>query len=121
MAKPSLKLDRLIDGEALRRDLAALAISANGAESGATIRQAVLQALKGQWAFGRKMAEAMLGEDGSGTACAARRSRAVAASIRTLYAPAATQVYRMRNPSAGRRMAVGAVGGHGRGQLAQGS
>src|SRR5690606_3309710 len=41
--------------------------------------------------------------------------------IRTLYDFAATHVYRMRNPSAGERMAIVAVGGYGRGTLAPGS
>ena len=74
MAKISLKLDELIDGEALRRDMTALTATTAGDGSGQATRAAVLQILKGRLADGRKVAEAMLKEDGGGTACAARIS-----------------------------------------------
>src|SRR5690606_36624378 len=104
MAKPSLKLDRLIDGDALRRHLAGLAAAGTGDGSGVAVRPAVLQALKESWACGRETAEAMLGEDGSGTACAARLSYLMDEIVRALYDFVVTHVYRMRNPSSGERM-----------------
>ncbi|TIX62158.1 MAG: hypothetical protein E5V33_15890, partial [Mesorhizobium sp.] len=70
MAKISLKLDELIDGVMLRHDMTALTAAHAGDGSGPATRAAVLQLLKARLAGGRKIAEAMLREDGGGTACA---------------------------------------------------
>ena len=58
MAKISLKLDELIDGEALRRELSALV--AKNAASAPETRAAVLNCLKERRATGMTVAEAML-------------------------------------------------------------
>lgn len=121
MAKISLKLDELIDGEALRREMTALTVASAGDGSGQVVRSGVLQLLKGRLAEGRRTAEAMLRDDGSGNACAARLSHVMDEIIRALYDFAATHVYRVKNPSTAERMAVVAVGGYGRGTLAPGS
>ncbi|MBW8909908.1 MAG: hypothetical protein JF620_12980 [Mesorhizobium sp.] len=47
MAKISLKLDEIIDGDALRRDMTALTAATAGDGSGPTVRAAVLQLLSG--------------------------------------------------------------------------
>ena len=52
MAKISLKLDELIDGEALRRDMTALTAATAGDGSGQAARSGVLQLLKGRLAAG---------------------------------------------------------------------
>jgi len=106
MAKISLKLDELIDGEALRREMTALTAATAGDGSGQVVRSGVLQLLKGRLADGRKTAEAMLRDDGSGNACAARLSHVMDEIIRALYDFAATHVYRMKNPSTAERMAA---------------
>ena len=121
MTKIPLKLDELIDGEALRRDLTALTRESAGDGSSAAIRAAVLQLLKERIANGKKIAETMLMEDGSGTACSLRLSHLMDEIICALYDFAATHLYRSKNPSAAERMAVAAVGGYGRGTLAPGS
>ncbi|WP_027166065.1 [protein-PII] uridylyltransferase [Mesorhizobium sp. WSM3224] len=121
MAKISLKLDEIIDGDALRRDLTALTAASAGDGSSKAARTAVLQLLKGRMADGRKTAETMLRQDGGGNACAERLSHLMDELIQALYDFAATHVYRVKNRSTAERMAVVAVGGYGRGTLAPGS
>ncbi|RWM27508.1 MAG: [protein-PII] uridylyltransferase [Mesorhizobium sp.] len=121
MAKISLKLDEIIEGDALRRDMTALTAASAGDGSGKATRTAVLQLLKGRLGEGRKIAEAMLKEDGGGNACAERLSHLMDELIQALYDFAAGHVYRVKNRSAAERMAVVAVGGYGRGTLAPGS
>ncbi len=121
MTKLTLKLDELIDSVALRHDLTALTGPTSGDGSAPTLRALVLSTLKERIAAGRRVAERMLMEDGSGIACARRLSHLMDEIIRVLYDFAATHVYRAKNPSAAERMAVVAVGGYGRGTLAPGS
>lgn len=121
MARISLKLDELIDGEALRHEMTALTAATAGDGSGQVARNGVLQLLKGRLAEGRAIAERMLMDDGGGSACAARLSHLMDEIIRALYDFAVTHVYRVKNPSSAERMAVVAVGGYGRGTLAPGS
>jgi [protein-PII] uridylyltransferase len=115
MAKIPLKLDEIIDGPALRAELDQLAAG------GGDLRAALVARLKDQIATSRAKAEAMLREDGGGTACAARLSHMMDQIIGALHQFAAGRVYEARNPSKAERMAVVAVGGYGRGTLAPGS
>ena len=121
MAKIHLKLEEIIDGAALRRDLTALTAASGGDGSAAGIRADALKLLKARLAEGRAAAEAMLRQDGGGIACAERLSHLMDEIIRALYEFAANHVYRVKNPSSAERMAVVAVGGYGRGTLAPGS
>ena len=121
MAKIPLKLDEIVDGEALRRDLSALTAGSGGDGSSASARTEALAILREVLASGRAKAESMLLDDGGGTACAARLSHLMDEMIRALYEFATAHVYRSRNRSAAERMAVVAVGGYGRGTLAPGS
>jgi [protein-PII] uridylyltransferase len=121
MAKIPLKLDEVIDGAALRRDLSALTDTHKGDGSGVKVRAAVLRVLKERLAAGRTTAERMLMEDGGGTACASRLSYLMDEIIRALYDFATTHVYPPKKASAADRMAIVAVGGYGRGTLAPGS
>ena len=121
MAKIPLRLEEIIDGEPLRRELDALAESRGGDGSSTEVRTQVRQVLKERLAQGRASAERMLEEDGGGTACAQRLSHLMDEVIRSLYDFATTHVYRSTNPSAAERMAIVAVGGYGRGTLAPGS
>ena len=121
MAKIPLKLDEMIDGGALRRDLTAATARTDGDGSGTEARTAVLQLLRERLSAGRGHAEALLMEDGGGTVCAVRLSHLMDEIIRALYDFAITHVYRSKNPSSGERMAIVAVGGYGRGTLAPGS
>ena len=94
---------------ALRRDLTVLSEKPNSDGSSVAVRAAVLQMLKDRIAAGRKIAERMLMEDGSGTACAERLSHLMDEIIRALYDFTVTHVYRAKNPSTAERMAIVAV------------
>ncbi len=121
MAKIPLKLNEIIDGEALRRDLTALTAENAGDGSSPEIRKKALLLVRERLDAGRRAAETLLAEDGGGTACAARLSHLMDEIIAALYDFAAVHVYRSKNPTLGERMAVVAVGGYGRGTLAPGS
>ena len=121
MAKIPLKLERIVDGEALRRELTALTAGTGGDGSNPAVRQKAVDLFKRTILEGRKVAEEMLLQDGSGNACAERLSHLMDEVIRALYDFATVHVYRSKNRSAAERMAVIAVGGYGRGTLAPGS
>ena len=122
MAKISLKLDELIDGDALRREMTALTAATAGDGSGQATRGRVLQLLKGRLADGRKVAETHA--EGRWRRFRLRHTAVghlMDDIIRVLYDFAATHVYRSKNRSAAERMAIVAVGGYGRAMLAPGS
>jgi len=106
----------LIDGISLRADLTRLAREYRGPDTG--LRAQVLEILKQALASGRSIAERQLNETGDGTQCAHNLSWLEDEIIRVLYDFTVTQVYAIRNPTAGERMAILAVGGYGRGTLA---
>jgi [protein-PII] uridylyltransferase len=121
MAKIPLRLDEIIDGAALRRDIAALTARAGGDAASPAARADLLRLFKDRLAEGRAAAEAMLKADGGGHACAARLSHLMDVVVRALYGFAGGRVYPARNPSSAEHMAVLAVGGYGRGTLAPSS
>jgi [protein-PII] uridylyltransferase len=121
MARIPLKLDEIVDGASLRKELTALTLPHGGDGSGQAVRMAALGLLKASLAEGRERARVMLEDDGGGTACAARLSHLMDEIIRALHDFAVTHVYRSKNRSAAERMSVVAVGGYGRGTLAPGS
>ena len=121
MPKQDLKLSLLIDSEKLRADLTAFTKKTDGDGSSSDVRLKVLTHLKEISAQGRKRAEELLIEDGSGADCAARLSHLQDEIIRCIYDFAMVHVLRASNLSQGERMSVVAVGGYGRGTLAPGS
>ncbi len=121
MTKIPLRLEDLVQSAELRRELTALTSPGSGDGSSPAVRARVLATLREKIAAGRRVAEDMLREDGSGTSCARRLSHLMDEIIRVLYDFAVTHVYRAKNPSSAERMAVVAVGGYGRGTLAPGS
>lgn len=112
--------DGLIDLSTLDQDIKAL-IDQFGDPSSPKCRSAFLALLKKAVANGRKHAEILLLEDGSGLKCASRLSSLQDELIGIIHKFALGYIYRVDNPSAGERMAVLAVGGYGRGTLAPGS
>ena len=121
MANTNLQLIEMIDAEELRSQLTALTAKTDGNGAGNSIRMQVLELLKDVSKSGREKAEAMLLDDGSGSACATRISHLQDELIRCIYDFAIAHVFRASNLSVGERLAIVAVGGYGRGTLAPGS
>ncbi len=119
MARDAHKKLEMIDADALRAELTRIAKEHRGPDS--ALRAKILETLKQTLAKGRDLAENWLMEDGDGIQCARCIAWLEDEIIRVLYDFTFTHVYPIRNPTAGERMAILAVGGYGRGALAPGS
>ena len=108
----------LLDGNALKAELTALAGDGELSTAG---RTAIVGRLKRALVEGRASAEAALMADGRGTACARRLSDLQDTIIEAIHDFAVKHVYRAENPTSAERMSIVAVGGYGRGTLAPGS
>ena len=106
----------MVDGHRLRAQLSAAALDAVGDE--AEQRRRAIEILKGALFRGRMIAKERL-ESGAGGAETARLLAAITDEvIRVLYDFTTVHMIRARNPTAGERIALLAVGGYGRGALA---
>src|SRR3982751_4893705 len=120
LEKPqNLSLHELIDADALRRGLTALA-----KETGdpGTLRKSGLTLIKQAFQKGRDRVRYAVEKEGLGGLPAARALSALQdAVIQVIYDFAVKHVYYAQNPSSAERIAVVATGGYGRGELAPGS
>ena len=106
----------IADRAAINETIAALA-QQHAPESPA-LRAAVLETLKQAMADGRAEVLRRLESDGNGDACVAGNCFLMDQVIRAAYDFATGTVYRVSNPSAAEKLALVAVGGYGRGELA---
>ncbi|MEF2073785.1 [protein-PII] uridylyltransferase [Consotaella aegiceratis] len=120
-AGSKLRLDEIVDGEALARDLELIAAGEAAGPGSLQARSQVLSRLRSACVEGRRRIEEMLFEDGSGYLCAGRLAALQDELIRAIHDYALTHVVGSANLSSGERMTVMAVGGYGRGTLAPGS
>ncbi len=117
----ALKLGRIIDSEALNASFDQLATKIQPGKTKDALRPQVIEILKAALMNGRRVAETMLREDGSGVTCAMRLSGLMDVIIAALFRFASRHVYSPKDSASGERIAVVAVGGYGRGTLAPGS
>ena len=110
---------KLLDADALRRSLTALAHEAGDK---AKLRKDALSLIKSAFLDARAIVKADV-ESGALTGLAAARalSNLQDATIQVLYDFATKHFYYAQNPTAAERIAVVATGGYGRGELAPGS
>jgi len=120
LEKPtSLAVRDLIDADALRRALTALA---QGSGDAGTLRQSGLALIKQAFQTGRERVRHAVEQEGlSGLAAARALSGLQDAVIQVIYDFAVKHVYYAQNPSSAERICVVATGGYGRGELAPGS
>src|SRR6185437_1192084 len=120
LEKPqSLALRELIDPDALRRALTALARDTGDP---GTLRKLGLDLIKDAFTRGRDRVRYAVEKEGLAGLAAARALSALQdAVIQVIYDFAVKHVYYAQNPSSAERIAVVATGGYGRGELAPGS
>src|SRR5580658_3291652 len=120
LEKPqTLALQGLIDADALRRSLTALAKETSDTGS---LRKSGLVLIKQAFLDGRKRVKVAVEQEGlSGLAAARALSGLQDAIIQVIYDFATKHVYYAQNPSSAERVTVVATGGYGRGELAPGS
>ena len=113
-------LPRLANQRAIidRRALAD-AVAAVVAGKGAAARPQVVELLRGALAAGREeIARRLLEKPSAGNDCAAAQAFLIDQLVRVIHDHVITDVYPANNRSSGERLAVAAVGGYGRGEMA---
>ncbi|MEI9996659.1 MAG: [protein-PII] uridylyltransferase [Rhizomicrobium sp.] len=112
-------IGELLDGDALRRALTALAQAAGDR---AKLRAEALGLIKGAFQDGRaQVKDKVDGGTLSGLAAARALSALQDVTIQVIYDFAVKHFYYAQNPTSAERIAVVATGGYGRGELAPGS
>jgi [protein-PII] uridylyltransferase len=110
---PLVRASEIVDPAALKKALIAAAHLGEGAARAEMVTQ-----LKAVLKQGRTEIERRFQEGQSGAAVLAGNSYLMDVVIRTLYQVVTEAVFPIANPTAGEHMAVVAVGGYGRGELA---
>ena len=113
------RIEDVVDGAKLRAQLTAAALDHIGAD--ATARTRALDLLHGALFRGRMIAKDRLGDGAGGHETARLLAKVADEVITALFDFTTTHVFRARNPTAGERFALVAVGGYGRRQMAPSS
>lgn len=109
--------EALLDAAALRARLIAL-VDEHGA-SGGGLRPALLATLREALESGRaEIRRRFLDEAGGGDACVHEQVYLMDGLIRTLAEVTVEKIYPVANPTTGEQLAIAAIGGYGRGELA---
>ncbi len=109
-------IEHVVDGVRLRAQLSAAALDAIGDE--AEQRRRAIDILKQALFRGRMIAKERLENGGGGVETCRLLAKVADEVISALYDFTTVHVFRARNPTAGERLALLAVGGYGRGALA---